>query len=79
VARCWTIVAASLAEVHPSNSIPDEWKEMIDKHRRSAYVTLPKTLRSEPSREDNPETGRDQIQKNIEDLRKRIPLLARSS
>ena len=76
VARCWTVIAASLAELHLTNSIPDQWRNAL---KRSIDVTPPKTLRSEPSREDNRKTGVDQIQKNIEDLRKRIPLLARSS
>ena len=75
VARCWTVIAASLAELHPTNNIPDEWRNAL---KKSTHVTPPKTLRSEPSREDSPETGADQVKKNIEDLRKRIPLLTRS-
>jgi acetoin utilization protein AcuC len=73
VARCWTLVAASLAEAHPTNDVPDEWRILL---RRSAGLTPPKTLRSEPSRNDNPETGADQVRKEIEELRKRIPLLS---
>jgi len=75
VARCWTVIAASLAELHPTNNISDEWRNAS---KKSTHVTPPKTLRSEPSREDSPETGADQVKKNIEDLRKRIPLLTRS-
>jgi acetoin utilization protein AcuC len=72
VARCWTIVAASLAESHPTNDVPDEWRNLL---RRSTGLTPPKSLRSEPSRSDKPETGADQVRKEIEELRKRIPLL----
>ena len=75
VARCWTLIAASLLEAHPTNDVPDEWKNLL---RRSTGLTPPKTLRSEPSQDDNPETGADQVRKNIEDLRKRIPLLEHS-
>jgi len=75
VARCWTLIAASLLEVHPSNDVPDEWKNSL---RRSTGLTPPKTLRSEPSQDDNPETGTEQVRKNIEDLRKRIPILGNS-
>jgi acetoin utilization protein AcuC len=75
VARCWTLIAASLLEVHPSNDVPDEWKNSL---RRSTGLTPPKTLRSEPSQDDNRETGAEQMRKNIEDLRKRIPILGNS-
>ena len=75
VARCWTLIAASLLEVHPSNDVPDEWKNSL---RRSTGLTPPKTLRSEPSQDDNSETGAEQVRKNIEDLRKRIPILGNS-
>jgi acetoin utilization protein AcuC len=76
VARCWTVIAASLLEAHPTNDVPDEWKNSL---RRSTGLTPPKSLRSEPSKGDSPETGADQVRKNIEDLRKRIPLLVHSS
>ncbi|HXZ98014.1 MAG TPA: acetoin utilization protein AcuC, partial [Candidatus Acidoferrum sp.] len=76
VARCWTVVAASLLEVQPTDDVPDEWKNSL---RRSTGSTPPKSLRSEPSKGDSPETGADQVRKNIEDLRKRIPLLGHSS
>jgi acetoin utilization protein AcuC len=75
VARCWTLIAASLLEVHPSNDVPDSWKNSL---RRSTGLTPPKTLRSEPSQDDNSETGAEQVRKNIEDLRKRIPILGNS-
>jgi acetoin utilization protein AcuC len=76
VARCWTVIAASLLEAHPTNDVPDEWKNSL---RRSTGLTPPNSLRSEPSKGDSPETGGDQVRKNIEDLRKRIPLLGHSS
>ena len=76
VARCWTVVAASLLEVQPTDDVPDEWKNSL---RRSTGSTPPKSLRSEPSKGDSPETGADQVRKNIEDLRKRISLLEHSS
>jgi acetoin utilization protein AcuC len=75
VARCWTLVAASLAEAHPTNDVPDAWKNAL---RRSTGLTPPKTLRSEPSKDDNHEMGMDQVQKEIKDLRKTIPLLSSS-
>jgi acetoin utilization protein AcuC len=75
VARCWTLIAASLLEAHPSNDVPEEWKNSL---RRSTGLTSPKTLRSGPSPDDNPETGAEQMRKNIEDLRKRIPILGNS-
>jgi len=74
VARCWTLVAATLVEAHPTNDVPDEWKSLL---RISKGMTPPKSLRSEPSPEDKPETGADQVRKNVEELRKRIPLLGR--
>ena len=73
VARCWTLVAASLAEAHPTNDVPDAWKNAL---RRSTGLTPPKTLRSERSKDDNHEMGMDQVQKEIKDLRKTIPLLS---
>jgi acetoin utilization protein AcuC len=76
VARCWTVIAASLLEAHPTNDVPDEWKNSL---RRSTGLTPPKSLRSEPSKGDSLETGADQVRKNIEDLRKRIPLLGHFS
>jgi acetoin utilization protein AcuC len=75
VARCWTLVAASLLEAHPSNDVPDEWKNSL---RTKTGLTPPKTLRSEPSKGDNPETGSEQVRKNIEDIKKKIPLLSNS-
>jgi acetoin utilization protein AcuC len=75
VARCWTLVAASLLEAHPTNDVPDGWKNQL---RKSAGLVPPETLRSEPSRDDNPEIGEDQVRKNVEDLRKRLPLLEHS-
>jgi acetoin utilization protein AcuC len=74
VARCWTLVAATLAEAHPTNDVPGEWKNLL---RRSRDMMPPKSLRSEPSPEDKPETGADQVRKEIEELRERIPLLGR--
>jgi acetoin utilization protein AcuC len=76
VARCWTLIAASLLEAHPTNDVPDEWKNLL---RRSTGLTAPKALRSEPSQDDKPGTGADQMRKNIQELRKRIPLLGHSS
>jgi acetoin utilization protein AcuC len=75
VARCWTLIAASLLEAHPTNDVPDEWRNSL---RRTTGLTAPKALRSEPSQEDKPETGADQMRKNIKELRKRIPLLGHS-
>jgi len=75
VARCWTLVAASLLEAHPTNDVPDEWRNSL---RRSTGLTAPKALRSEPSQEDKPRTGADQMRKNIQELRRRIPLLGHS-
>jgi acetoin utilization protein AcuC len=72
VARCWTLVAALLGEVNPTNDVPNKWK--IDL-RRSTSMTAPDTVRSEPTREYDPERGVDQMRKNIEDLKKRIPML----
>jgi len=73
VARCWTLVAATLGEIHMTNEIPSEWKSFL---RRVADMTPPETLRSEPPRDYDPERGADEIRKSIEDLRKRIPLLS---
>jgi acetoin utilization protein AcuC len=74
VARCWTLVAAKLLEARPTNDVPDEWKSLL---RRSRGVMPPKSLRTEPSPEDKPETGADQVTKEIEELKERIPLLRR--
>lgn len=72
VARCWTVVAASLAEVNATNDMPGEWKTHF---RRSTGLTPPDGLRSEPPRHYDPQRGADQMQKNIEDLKRRIPML----
>ena len=75
VARCWTVVAATLSEIHMTNEIPSEWKSYF---RRVAGMTSPDSLRSEPPRDYDPERGADEIRKGVEDLRKRIPLLSDS-
>jgi acetoin utilization protein AcuC len=75
VARCWTLIAASLLEADPTNDVPDKWKNSL---RKSTGLSSPMTLRSKPSKDDNPKTGMEQVLKNIEDLRKRIPLLGNS-
>lgn len=72
VARCWTLVAAKLLEARPTNDVPDEWRNLL---RKSKGMTPPKSLRSEPSPEDKPETGTDQVMKEVAELRERIPLL----
>lgn len=76
VARCWTVVAAGLGEIQLTNDVPNEWKSL---YRRSTSQTPPDSLRSGMSRGYDPETGAGQMRKNIEDLRKRIPLLSRPS
>ena len=76
VARSWTMVAAALGEIQPTNDVPNEWKSYF---RRSTGSTPPDSLRSEVPRGYDPESGTGQMRKNIEDLRKRIPLLARRS
>jgi acetoin utilization protein AcuC len=73
VARCWTLVAASLGEKQPTNDVPSEWKSLF---RRSTGLTPPDSLRSETARGYDPEMGATQMRKNIEDLRKKIPLLS---
>lgn len=73
VARCWTLVAASLGEKQPSNDVPSEWKSLF---RRSTGLTPPDSLRSERARGYDPEMGAGQMRRNIEDLRKKIPLLS---
>jgi acetoin utilization protein AcuC len=76
VARCWTFVAAGLSEIQLTNDVPNEWKTLC---RRSTSQTPPDRLRSETSKGYEAETGADQMRKNIEDLKKRIPLLSRPS
>jgi acetoin utilization protein AcuC len=75
VARCWTLIAASLAESQLTNEMPNDWKNLL---QRSTGHTPPDSLRSEPPKDHDPEKGIDQVRKNIEDLKKRIPLLNRS-
>ena len=76
VARSWTIVAAALGEIQPTNDVPNEWKSLF---RRSTGRSPPDSLRSEAPRDYDPESGAGQMRKNIEDLKKRIPLLSRPS
>ena len=75
VARCWTVVAATLGEIHMTNEIPNEWKSQF---RRVVGMSSPDTLRSEPPRDYDPERGAEEIRRSVEDLRKRIPLLSSS-
>ena len=72
VARCWTVVAASLGEVDLTNDVPAEWKSLV---RKSTGMMPPDRLRSEPPRGYDPGRGASQVRRNIEDLRKRIHLL----
>lgn len=72
VARCWTVVAATLGEIDLTNDTPPEWKNLL---RRSTGQRPPDTVRSEPPRDYDPERGASQARKNVEDLRERIPLL----
>jgi len=72
VARCWTVVAASLGEVDLTNDVPTEWKSLLG---RTTGLKQPDSVRSQPPEHYNPEKGASQLQKTIQDLRKRIPLL----
>ncbi|WP_455286146.1 acetoin utilization protein AcuC [[Eubacterium] cellulosolvens] len=76
VARCWTVVAAALGEIQPTNEIPSEWKSL---YRQSTGRSPPDSLRSEAPRGYDSESGAVQMRKNIQDLRRRIPLLSRPS
>jgi len=73
VARCWTLVAATLGEAHPTDDVPNEWNSFF---RQSTNLTPPDTLRSKLPRDYDPERGASQVRRNVEDLRKRIPLLS---
>jgi len=75
VARCWTLIAAALGEATLKDDVPDKWKSEL---RRSTGLTPPDALRSAPPRGHSSERGAAQMQKNIEDLKKRIPLLTGS-
>jgi acetoin utilization protein AcuC len=77
VARCWTIVASSLCETDLTDEVPSEWKDLVE---HTTGLTPPNSLRSTASEHHDPKRGAIQMQNNIEDLRKRIPLLgARTS
>jgi len=75
VARCWTMIAAALGEANPTDEVPGEWKSYF---QQTTGRTPPDTVRSETPRDYDPERGLDQIQNNIRDLKKRIPLLNRA-
>lgn len=74
VARCWTLVAASLSEATVTDHLPDKWKADF---RRSTGLTPPDMFRTAPPRGQDPKRGAAQMHKNIEDLKKRIPMLNR--
>ena len=75
VARCWTLIAAALGEVTLNDDLPEKWKSDL---RRSIGLTPPDTLRSVPPKGHSSERGAAQMQKNMEDLNRRIPLLTGS-
>jgi acetoin utilization protein AcuC len=74
VARCWTLVAASLSEATLTNDLPDKWKAEF---RQVSRVTPPDMLRTTPSRGHDSKRGLAEMQKNIEDLKRRLPMLSR--
>lgn len=76
VARCWTVIAAALGEVHLSDDVPAEWKSLL---RRVSGLTPPETLRSIAAKDHDPQKGAGQLRKTVEDLRERIPLLRETS
>jgi len=72
VARCWTVVAAALGEVDLTDNVPAEWKRLL---RQTTGMGPPESLRSKPSKHYDPKKGFNQMEKNLEDLRNRIPIL----
>lgn len=75
VARCWTVIAASLGEIDLTDDVPAEWKSLL---RQSTGLTPPDRLRSSALKHHDSDSVTDQMRKNVEDLRKRIPLLRES-